>query len=62
MQRWAWFSLDHVLTDSAGVTHWGINPYASLLDAGTGDLRRAGEIFREYALGYPEELGRINGQ
>jgi hypothetical protein len=56
VQRWVWFSLDHLFQTTAGVPGGGIaNPYASLLNAADGKLTEAGKQFGNYAFTHSEE-------
>lgn len=50
VQRWIWFSLDHVYNDANGNPIAGLNLHASLINGTTYKLTKAGELFRQFAL------------
>jgi len=56
VQRWLWFSLDHVNTLPSGELSYGANPHTSLYDSTTRQMRSAGQKFRQYVLDHYAEL------
>lgn len=58
VQRWNWFSLDHLHVDENGNVIHGLNQYASLFNGTTGSITNSGQKFREYSLNNLSQLSR----
>ncbi len=58
VQRWLWFSLDHAGTLENGTLSFGANPYASLFDSVTFQIRSAGQKFRQYVQDHFTQLSK----
>lgn len=56
VQRWLWFSLDHVATQSNGKLSYGANPHTSFYDSATLAMRPAGQKFKEYVQSHFAQL------
>ena len=56
VQRWLWFSLDHVYNDANGNPVAGLNYHTSLFNGTTWNITKAGELFRQFALNNLEAL------
>jgi len=57
VQRWLWFSLDHLYTDGQGnpLSSWA-NPHTSLFNSTNLQITDAGRLFGNYALQHMNEL------
>lgn len=50
VQRWSWFSVDHLQVDENGNVIFGINQYGSLYNGTLRSLTQTGKEFRQYSL------------
>ncbi|CAN5455872.1 hypothetical protein BH10CHL1_BH10CHL1_06250 [soil metagenome] len=62
VQRWLWFSLDHVSTLPDGRLSYGANPHGSLYNSTTLEMRPTGLKFRQYAQDHFAELAQLPSQ
>jgi hypothetical protein len=62
VQRWLWFSLDHVSSLPDGRLSYGANPHASLYNSTTLEMRATGLKFRQYVQEHYAELAQSPGQ
>ncbi|MDQ3250580.1 MAG: hypothetical protein M3Q45_15415 [Chloroflexota bacterium] len=56
VQRWLWFSLDHLEQDANGNSLAGFNQHTSLFNGTTLQMRKAGELFKQFVVEHLSEL------
>ena len=62
VQRWLWFSLDHVSSLPDGRLSYGANSHASLYNSTTLEMRATGLKFRHYVQDHYADLAQLPGQ